>query len=209
MTTVAREGLIDCPMLQTVSGRPTDYWNDSCAIDELRYAVERGATGATSNPSIVLEVLAKERAYWAAAHPRARPESPIADRVRPDLGARRGDGRPWRGDPRAGVRAGGRAQGPAVDPDQPGELPEHGAHARAGAPLRDPRSEHAGEVPGHRGRASRRSRRRPARGVSVNATVCFTVPQAIAVAEAIERGLDAFEAGGGDVVAMSRPCARS
>ena len=61
MTTVAREGLIDCPMLQTVSGRPTDYWNDSCAIDELRYAVDRGATGATSNPSIVLEVLSPPR----------------------------------------------------------------------------------------------------------------------------------------------------
>src|SRR4051794_37334626 len=28
-----------------------------------------------------------------------------------------------------------------------------------------------------------------AQGVSVNATVCFTVPQAVAVAEAIERGL--------------------
>jgi hypothetical protein len=54
VTTVAPGELIDCPMLQTVSGRPTDYWNDSCAIDELRYAVDRGATGATSNPSIVL-----------------------------------------------------------------------------------------------------------------------------------------------------------
>src|SRR5512145_689891 len=64
VTTVAPGELIDCPMLQTVSGRPTDYWNDSCAIDELHYAVDRGATGATSNPSIVLEVLGKERAFW-------------------------------------------------------------------------------------------------------------------------------------------------
>jgi transaldolase len=51
-------------MLRTVTGRPTDYWNDSCALEELEYAVARGATGATSNPSIVLEVLAKERSYW-------------------------------------------------------------------------------------------------------------------------------------------------
>ena len=26
----------------------TDYWNDSCAVEELQYAVERGAVGATS-----------------------------------------------------------------------------------------------------------------------------------------------------------------
>jgi transaldolase len=31
----------------------TDYWNDSCSVEELTYAVARGATGATSNPTIV------------------------------------------------------------------------------------------------------------------------------------------------------------
>ena len=42
--------------LSMVETTPTDYWNDSCAIAELEYAVERGATGATSNPVIVGEV---------------------------------------------------------------------------------------------------------------------------------------------------------
>ena len=37
-----------------------------------------------------------------------------------------------------------------------------------------------------------------ARGVSVNVTVCFTVPQALAAAEAIERGLRRREAAGED-----------
>jgi transaldolase len=37
-----------------------------------------------------------------------------------------------------------------------------------------------------------------ARGVSINATVSFTVPQALAAAEAVERGLRRLEAGGGD-----------
>ena len=32
------------------------------------------------------------------------------------------------------------------------------------------------------------------RGMNVNATVCFTVPQAIAVAEAVERGIAAAAA---------------
>ena len=64
MTAVVPTDLVDCPMLATVTDFPTDYWNDSCALDELAYAIERGATGATSNPSIVLEVLRKERSYW-------------------------------------------------------------------------------------------------------------------------------------------------
>jgi transaldolase len=41
-----------------------------------------------------------------------------------------------------------------------------------------------------------------ARGVSVNVTVCFTVPQALAAAEAIERGLRRREAAGEDVASM-------
>ena len=39
---------------------PTQYWNDSCSIKELTYALERGATGATTNPVIVKGVLDSE-----------------------------------------------------------------------------------------------------------------------------------------------------
>ena len=56
--------MIDSPLLRMVQTTPTDYWNDSCAVAELDYAVERGATGATSNPSIVLEVMKKEKTHW-------------------------------------------------------------------------------------------------------------------------------------------------
>ena len=42
------------------------------------------------------------------------------------------------------------------------------------------------------------------RGISINATVSFTVPQALAVAEAIERGLERREAEG----RVTRPWAR-
>ena len=31
---------------------PTDYWNDSCSAEELRYAIDRGAVGATAGGSI-------------------------------------------------------------------------------------------------------------------------------------------------------------
>ena len=45
-----------------------------------------------------------------------------------------------------------------------------------------------------------------AAGVSINATVCFTVAQSIAVAEAVERGLDAFAAAGGDPSTVTPVC---
>ena len=51
------------PLYET-SLTATDYWNDSCSIEELTYAVERGAVGATSNPTIVTEVLGKEMHLW-------------------------------------------------------------------------------------------------------------------------------------------------
>ena len=41
MTTTAH----DSPLLRMTQETPTQYWNDSCAVDELAYAVERGATG--------------------------------------------------------------------------------------------------------------------------------------------------------------------
>ncbi|MEN4012410.1 MAG: transaldolase family protein [Bellilinea sp.] len=44
------------------------------------------------------------------------------------------------------------------------------------------------------------------RGVNINATVCFSVPQAIAVAEAVERGLRRCEAQGIIVDKMSPVC---
>jgi transaldolase len=35
----------------------TDFWNDSCSVDELEHALEYGAVGATTNPIIVGNVL--------------------------------------------------------------------------------------------------------------------------------------------------------
>jgi transaldolase len=44
------------------------------------------------------------------------------------------------------------------------------------------------------------------RGVSINATVCFTLPQCIAVAEALERGLQRREREGLDISTMGPVC---
>ena len=60
---------VESPLQRMVETTATDYWNDSCAVAELDYAVARGGTGATSNPVIVGEVMKKEKAHWV---PRVR-----------------------------------------------------------------------------------------------------------------------------------------
>src|SRR5260370_15229559 len=44
------------------------------------------------------------------------------------------------------------------------------------------------------------------RGISINATVSFTLPQSIAVAEAVERGFKRREQKGKDITAMGPAC---
>ena len=43
---------------------PTMLWNDSADIDELKYAIEHGAVGATCNPVIALGILKKHLTDW-------------------------------------------------------------------------------------------------------------------------------------------------
>ncbi len=54
----------DTPLGLTVATSPTDIWNDSCAVDELEYALSYGAVGATANPTIVHDVWKKDPAHW-------------------------------------------------------------------------------------------------------------------------------------------------
>src|SRR4051794_37928769 len=69
---------VKSPLHATVSTTETDYWNDSCSLEELRYAIEHGATGATSNPTIVGEVLQKEMPLWQDRIGQLVSESPEA-----------------------------------------------------------------------------------------------------------------------------------
>ncbi len=48
------------PLHEMASTTKTDFWNDSCSIAELKYALEYGAVGATTNPVIVGNVLKAE-----------------------------------------------------------------------------------------------------------------------------------------------------
>jgi transaldolase len=52
------------PLAWTATATPTDIWIDTCAVDELEHALNRGAVGATSNPKIVTNVWKKDSAAW-------------------------------------------------------------------------------------------------------------------------------------------------
>ena len=130
---------------------PTQYWNDSCALAELQYAVARGATGATSNPTIVLEVLQQGGGPLAAADRASWPRPPDLDEVEITWAGHRGDGRPRRCGPASqyssatgGGSAGCRCRSIRANYRDAGRMLEQGRRFAGLAP------EHAGQVPGHR-----------------------------------------------------------
>lgn len=205
MATTAPAGLIDGPLSRTVRGRPTEFWNDSCAVEELAYAIARGGTGATSNPTIVLEILRRERADWVPRIRELAAEHPSWTEVEStwaviEAMAVRGAGVLAPVFERTAGRAGRLSlqTDPVLYPDAERML-EQGLRFAALAP--NMQVKFPATAAGIRAIEAA-----TARGVSINATVCFTVPQALAVADAVERGLDAFAAGGGDVAAMTPVC---
>jgi transaldolase len=196
---------IDSPLLRMVESTPTDYWNDSCAVAELTYAIERGATGATSNPVIVGEVMKKEKDHWvprvreiAAEHP-AWSEVEITWALIEEMGARG-----------AGILAPvfereGRRKGLLSVQTNP-------ANYRDPARMADQAVRFSSLAPNIQVKFPATAaglqavEDATARGVVANATVVFTVPQAIAAAEAVERGLARYEAAGGDTSRFSPVC---
>jgi len=198
MTTTA----LDSPLLRMTQETPTQYWNDSCAVDELAYAIERGATGATSNPSIVADVMKKEKAHWvprvhelAAANP-AWSEVELTWAIIEEMAVRG-----------AAIlapvfeREGGRKGRLSVQTNpanhrDPARMVEQAVRFAALAPniqVKFPATA-AGIVA---------IEEATFRGVNINGTVSFTLPQAIAIAEAVERGLDRRAAAGHDVASMT------
>ena len=197
--------LVDSPLARMVERTPTDFWNDSCVVEELEYAVARGAVGATSNPSIVLEVLAKEKAHWvtrvdelAVANP-GWTEVELTWAIVEEM-AVRGAGilmpvfereRGLKG--RLSIQT-----NPANYPNK-GRMVEQAIRFASLAPniqVKFPTT-----TAGLAGMEEATYR-----GVNINATVSFTVPQAIAVGEAVERGLRRRESEGLDVASMRPVC---
>lgn len=176
------------PLHKMTLTTPTDLWNDSCGVRDLKQAIEHGAVGATSNPTIVLSVLQqefgdwKDRIYELFSVRSNWTESQIAWQIIEEM-ALRGAAllRPIF-DETGGKKGFLSIQTNPEFYKSSDALVSQALHFASLAPniqVKIPATA-AGitaieEV--------------TAQGVSVNATVCFTVPQALAVAQAVERGL--------------------
>jgi transaldolase len=189
---MARATAFKSPLHEMTETTPTSLWNDSASVQELAYSIEHGAVGATCNPVIVLDVLKREMADWRE-HIRALiREMPTA--TEGQIG--------WRLVEEVSRRAAsllepifqqqkGRNGRLSVQTDprlyrDPEALVEQALHFSKLAPniiVKLPATS-AGIAA---------IEEATYRGVAVNATVSFTVPQAIAVAEAMERGLQRRE----------------
>jgi transaldolase len=196
---------VDSPLLRMVESTPTDFWNDSCAVAELAYAVERGGTGATSNPVIVLEVMKKEKDHWT---PRVREmiaENPTWSEVEltwaliEEMGARGAGILQPVFDAHDGKKGRLSLQTNPANYRTPDRMADQAVHFSTLAPniqVKFPCT----------AAGLRAVEDATARGVVANITVVFTVAQCIAAAEAVERGLRRAEAAGIDTSRFSPVC---
>ncbi|HSS61837.1 MAG TPA: transaldolase family protein [Candidatus Limnocylindrales bacterium] len=193
------------PLHQMTQTTPTMLWNDSAAIDELTRSIEDGAVGATCNPVIAVSILKRDMAFWRLRIQSLMQETPSATE----------DEIAWKLVEELSVAA--------------ARLLEPAFHAHAGRNGRlsiqtDPRLYRDTDAIVEQAVAFSRLAPNmivkipvtragvPAieeatyRGVSINATVSFSLPQCVAVAEAVERGLQRREASGADISTMGPVC---
>jgi transaldolase len=196
---------VDSPLRRMVEASPTDYWNDSCAAAEIGYAIERGATGATSNPVIVGEVMKKEREHWV---PRLREliaanagwsETELTWALIEEMGVRGAAILRPVFDAEDGRKGRLSLQTNPSDYRSPARMVEQAVHFSSLAPniqVKFPCTA-SGLVAVEEATA---------RGVVPNVTVVFTVAQCLAAADAVERGLRRYEAAGGDTSRFDPVC---
>jgi transaldolase len=193
------------PLYQTVSTTPTDFWNDSCSSDELKYAISNGAVGATSNPTIVLNVLKQELPTWKPRILDLIKNNPEWTEVEIT----------WKIFEEIGVK-GAKTLIPVFEKNHrkngrlsiqtnpsnyrnPAKLIEQAVHFDSLAPNIQVK------VPVTKA-GIKAIEEITYQGVNINATVCFTVPQSLAVAEAVEKGLKRREADGKSTSEMTPVC---
>jgi transaldolase len=193
--------LADTPLGRTIAETATDIWNDSCAIDELEYAISFGAVGATANPTIVTDVWKMDPDHWRSRVREVAARRPDASEA--DLAWAIVDEMSTRAAPLLlpAFDAHGGRQGRLSTQTDPthfrsaDRMVAQGRHFDGLAPniiVKFPATA-AGLVA---------MEEASAQGISVNTTVCFSVAQALAAAEAIDRGLARREAGGESTASM-------
>ena len=191
---------------ETVEKFPcTDIWNDSCAKDELEYAIERGAVGATTNPVIVSTVLETEMPIWEDTIRKLIADNPSATE----------DDIAWLlietiGEERAKMllpafEKFGHKKGRLSMQTNPKFFRNAEAMANQAIHFNTLGENIQVKMPVTAAGVKALEEATYA-GVNINATVCFILPQALAVAEAVERGLKRREAEGLPIDEMSPVC---
>lgn len=193
------------PLHEMTQTTPTSLWNDSASIQELMYSIEHGAVGATCNPVIVFGVLKKEISQWKdrifslIQEKSTATEEEIAWQVVREVSAKGASLLKPIYDAQAGINGRLSIQ---TDPRLFRDTKAIVAQAEdfnqiapnmivkipvtiAGIPAIEEATY---------------------RGISINATVCFSLPQCVAVAEAVERGLKRREREGKDIFTMGPVC---
>jgi transaldolase len=196
---------LETPLHKMARTTPTCLWNDSASITELRSSIEDGAVGATCNPVIVAGILKKELSQWRARIQASLHNQPCA--TEDDIG--------WAVVREMSVEAAGLLE--------PIFKAESGRNGRLSIQT-DPRLFRNAkamvlQAEEFNALAPNMIVKIPAtragivameeatyRGISVNATVCFTLPQCVDVADAVERGLARREHEGKSVDGISPVC---
>ena len=193
------------PLHQMTQTTSTCLWNDSASLKELSYSLEHGAVGATCNPVIVVEVLKKEQAYWTdhirqlvQSMPTAT-EHDIAWRVVEEMSIRGADLLKPVFDAH-----GGRNGRLSVQTD-PRYYRDTDAIVRQAVHFASLAPNIIVKIPVTKAGIAA-IEEATFRGISINATVSFSLPQAVAVAEAVERGLSRRERDGKDTASMGPVC---
>ncbi|MDO4612848.1 MAG: transaldolase family protein [Actinomycetaceae bacterium] len=189
------------PLRDAAERTPTALWNDSSDLEELTQSIAMGAVGATCNPTIAYTTLKKHPDIWAPRIKQIAKDMPEASEA--EIG--------WKAVADMSVEA-AKLLEPAFEESK-------GRNGRLSVQT-DPRHYRnwkalADQAVEFDKLAKNIIVKIPAtsvglkaiedatyRGVTINVTVSFTVPQAVATAEAIQRGLDRREAEGLDTSKM-------
>lgn len=183
----------------------TEIWNDSCSCSDLDYAIKNGACGATTNPVIVLNVLKKELGDWIPTIKNVIKEGPnltedeVAWKVIKALGKKASNLLYPTFIESKGKRGRISFQTNAKYYKNAEKMIEHACDLASTVPnsqIKAPTSKAGIEI----------FEELTYRGININATVSFTCSQAIAVAEAVERGLKRRENEGLPIDNMNPVC---
>ena len=189
------------PLLEAARTTPTVLWNDSADPDELRQSISFGGVGATCNPTIAYTCINQKKERWIPRIKEIAEENPTLSES--EIG--------WQVVREMSI------EGAKLYEDI---FEEHkGRNGRLSVQT-DPRLARSAKALADQAEEFSRLAKNiivkiPAtktgieaiedatyRGVSINVTVSFTVAQAVAAGEAIERGLKRREAEGKDVSTM-------